>query len=96
MTLSRTLSRLAILGVFTANMTMVGFTQSSATLLVLNKDDNQLAIVDPSSKKVIATVPTGTAPHEVTVSDDGRWAYVSNYGGFGPNASRTSPPGKPT
>lgn len=55
-------------------------------LIVLNKDANQLAIVDPAQRKVLATVPTGEAPHEVAVSDDGRWAYVANYGGFGPNA----------
>ena len=58
---------------------------SSSSLLVLNKDDNALAVVDPVSLKLIATVPTGVAPHEVAVSDDGRWAYVSNYGTFGPS-----------
>ena len=59
----------------------------SPALLVLNKEDNALAIVDPVSLKVVATAPTGVGPHEVTVSDDGRWAFVSNYGTFGPNAA---------
>lgn len=61
---------------------------SSVTLLVLNKDDSSLAIVDPASQKVIATIPTGTAPHEVAVSADGKFAYVANYGQFG-----SAPPG---
>jgi YVTN family beta-propeller protein len=59
---------------------------SSPSLLVLNKDDNALAVVDPLQLKVLATVPTGGAPHEVAVSDDGAWAYVSNYGN-GPGAT---------
>lgn len=59
----------------------------SPALLVLNKDDNALAIVDPATGKIVATIPTGAGPHEVTASDDGRWAYVSNYGTFGPGAA---------
>src|SRR5438045_9801138 len=50
------------------------------TLLVLNKEGS-LAIVDPSSKKVLGTVRTGDQPHEVDVSADGKLAFVSNYGG---------------
>lgn len=50
-------------------------------LLVLNKSDNTLAIVDPKTLKVVGTVPTGSGPHEVAVSRDGRTAYVTNYGG---------------
>jgi YVTN family beta-propeller protein len=49
-------------------------------LLVLAKKDNTLAIVNPSSLKVIAKVPVGNDPHEVIGSADGRTAYVSNYG----------------
>jgi len=50
-------------------------------LLVLSKRDHALAIVDPSSLKVLARVPVGDDPHEVIASADGRTAYVSNYGG---------------
>jgi YVTN family beta-propeller protein len=50
------------------------------TLLVLNKSESTLAIIDAATLKVIARVPTGEAPHEVTVSADGRLAFVSNYG----------------
>ena len=52
-------------------------------LLVLDKDDSKLAIVDPASLKVVARVPAGDDPHEVVVSDDGAVAFVSNYGAFG-------------
>lgn len=49
-------------------------------LLVLSKRDHTLAIVDPSSLKVIAKVPVGNDPHEVIASTDGKTAYISNYG----------------
>ena len=50
-------------------------------LLALSKADHTLAIVDPSTLKVIAKVPVGSDPHEVIASADGRTAYVSIYGG---------------
>ena len=34
-------------------------TQSSARLLVLNKEDATLAVIDPASGKILGTVPTG-------------------------------------
>jgi YVTN family beta-propeller protein len=54
----------------------------SPALLVLEKDDHSLAIVDPSALKVVARVDAGPDPHEVVASDDGKYAYISNYGAF--------------
>jgi YVTN family beta-propeller protein len=51
------------------------------TLLALSKRDHTVAIVDPSTLKVIAKAPVGNDPHEVIASSDGKTAYVSNYGG---------------
>jgi YVTN family beta-propeller protein len=56
----------------------------SPALLVLNKADNALAIVDPASGKVVGLVPVGESPHEVSVSADGKLAFVSNYGSRNP------------
>ena len=50
------------------------------TLLVLAKGDNMLAIVDPTSRQVLARIAVGNDPHEVIASADGKMAYVSNYG----------------
>jgi len=50
------------------------------SLLVLNKADSTLAIIDPATFKVLARLPTGEAPHELTTSGDGRFAFVANYG----------------
>jgi YVTN family beta-propeller protein len=52
-------------------------------LLVLEKDTQTLAIVDPSSLSVLARLPAGPDPHEVVTSSDGTRAYISNYGGEG-------------
>jgi YVTN family beta-propeller protein len=49
-------------------------------LLVLDQKDRSLAIVDTGSLKVTNRVSVGEDPHEVVVSADGRFAYVSNYG----------------
>jgi YVTN family beta-propeller protein len=53
----------------------------SPALLVLEKQDNAMAMVDPASMKIVARVPAGTDPHEIVASTDGRFAYISNYGG---------------
>jgi YVTN family beta-propeller protein len=54
----------------------------SPALLILEKSDNSLAIVDPASLKILARVPVGQDPHEVVASSDGKLAYISNYGGL--------------
>ena len=53
----------------------------SPALLVLSKGDHMLAIVDPSTLKVVARMPSGPDPHEVIASTDGKLAFISNYGG---------------
>ncbi len=54
----------------------------SPALLVLEKDDKAVAIVDPASLKIVGRAPAGEDPHEIVASDDGRFAYISNYGAF--------------
>jgi YVTN family beta-propeller protein len=50
-------------------------------LLVLEQSQNEMLIVDPVKLEVVARVPVGKDPHEVSVSGDGKIAYVSNYSG---------------
>jgi YVTN family beta-propeller protein len=52
----------------------------SPALLILNKEDNALVIVNPANLKVVGSIPVGNAPHEVAVSGDGKIAVVANYG----------------
>ncbi len=56
-------------------------------LVVLNKNDATLAIVDPADMKILGKVATGDSPHEVVLSADGRTAYVANYGAQTPGSS---------
>jgi YVTN family beta-propeller protein len=49
-------------------------------MLVLSKRDQTLSIVDPATLQVVARMPSGPDPHEVTASSDGKLAYISNYG----------------
>lgn len=59
----------------------------SPALLVLNKEEATLAIVDPGSKKVVARIPVGESPHEIDVSADGKMAFVTNYGSKTPGST---------
>ena len=59
----------------------------SPALLVLNKAENSLAIIDPGTQKVVARVPTGEGPHEIAASADGKLAVVTNYGSKDPGHS---------
>ena len=57
---------------------------AEAVLLVANKGDRTLGIVDPEAGRQIATVAEdGTTGHEVVASPDGRTAYVPIYGNSG-------------
>src|SRR4051794_3204928 len=55
-------------------------TGPSGTLVVANMEDSTASIIDLASGYTRATLPTGRWPHEVAVSDDGRFAVVTNYG----------------
>jgi len=76
---ARRKSFILLIGLLVSNALHAADTPANA-LLVLSKSDHTLAIVDPSSLKIIAKVPVGNDPHEVIASTDGKTAYVSNYG----------------
>jgi len=48
-----------------------------------------MAIVDPATLKIVGRVEAGDDPHEIVASDDGKFAYISNYGAFGANPGHT-------
>ena len=53
-------------------------------LLVANKGDHTLGIIDPEAGRQVATVPVGgITGHEVVASPDGKTAYVPIYGDSG-------------
>jgi len=52
----------------------------AATLVVANKAEATVSLIDLASGEVVATLPTGDGPHEADVSPDGRRALITNYG----------------
>jgi YVTN family beta-propeller protein len=56
---------------------------AAGTLVVLNKSEATASLIDVDARAVVATVPTGVGPHEVSISPDGRRALVANYGSGG-------------
>src|SRR5438445_11223343 len=86
---TRTLGLLAaLLGAASAGaQTPTPIPTPPVALLVLNKEDASLEIVDPSTRQVVGLVPTGEGPHEVAVSSDGKLAFVANYGARTPGST---------
>src|ERR1700683_60695 len=70
---------LAIIPAFTADLL-----PSKGWVLVANKGDHTLGIVDPASGTQVAAIDEGgITGHEVIASPDGRTAYVPIYGNSG-------------
>jgi YVTN family beta-propeller protein len=80
--LKEVLASIAALGsLLCAPVIVVAQSTPQRTLLALSKREHMLAIVDPSTLRVIGRAPVGPDPHEVIASSDGKTAYVSIYGG---------------
>lgn len=56
------------------------FLKAQSSLLVVNKGSHTVSVVNPVLKQQVATVSVGKGPHELAVSDDGKYVYVANYG----------------
>src|SRR5438445_4092416 len=78
-----------LLLLFTIFFGLIGFhsvhaAASKGMVVVANKGDNALGIIDVPAGKQIAEVPEGgVTGHEVIVSRDGKIAYVPIYGNSG-------------
>ncbi len=75
------LTSVAVGAVFLGARTGSAQPVSPGALLALSKNDHTLAIVNPTTLRVVARIPVGPDPHEVIASADGRMAFVSNTGG---------------
>lgn len=54
--------------------------EKAGTIIIGNKSGDDLYFLDRSTGEILAVLPTGVEPHEVEVSDDGRYVVVCNYG----------------
>ena len=75
------LKRIALAAALIAPPALAQVPGLSGTLIVTNKQPSTATIIDVGSGRVIGTLPTGSGPHEVVLSSDGRWAVVTDYGG---------------
>lgn len=58
--------------------------QAGGVLLVANKGDHTMTVIDPDTGRIVATVAeSGVTAHEVIASPDGRTAYLPIYGDSG-------------
>lgn len=62
---------------------------ADTVLVVVNKQASTVSIVNVSTGRVTATLPTGANPHETAASRDGRLAVVSDYGAQTPGSTLT-------
>ena len=57
----------------------LSFSQSG-TLVVLNKSDDTVDLINLGTQTSIATLPTGDGPHEVAISPNNKTAVITDYG----------------
>lgn len=65
------------------------YSQNNGSLVVVNKADNTISILDLNKNKEVAVITTGYGPHEVAISLNGKFAAVTNYGKKNPGNSLT-------
>jgi DNA-binding beta-propeller fold protein YncE len=71
------LSRVSVIFCATAITAATAFDTQAELLIVAYMGDSQAALIDARTKETVVRFATGTNPHEVRVSPDGRYAYVA-------------------
>lgn len=59
---------------------VLGLDDPKEILLVLNKAEDTVSLIDTVNQRTIKTIPTGHGPNEVMVSPAGTWATIANMG----------------
>jgi YVTN family beta-propeller protein len=78
------LAAIALSGATGLGQSSPGHSNSGGTLLVANKTDRTMSVIDTAAGKAVHTVPEdGATGHELTASPDGKVAYVPIYGDSG-------------
>jgi YVTN family beta-propeller protein len=56
------------------------FTQDGKYVLVTNKQDNNVSVINAKTLKEVQKIPTGKGPHGFRISSDSKYAYIANIG----------------
>ena len=62
----------------TANCSLAA---ESGTLVVVNKRGDDVSFIDIASRAIVEQLPTGKGPHELAITNDGKWAVTTDYVG---------------
>lgn len=73
-------ARAVVMSMLAGLCSAIPLVAQTGTIVVSNMNDHTATVIDASTGRVHATLPTGEGPHEVAMSRDGRTALVSNYG----------------
>ena len=73
----KTLRKLLLITLILSSFTIL---KSQGTLLIANKNEHNVSVIDLASGKEVSKIPVGQGPHEVAVSPSGKIAAVANYG----------------
>lgn len=58
---------------------LAALAQAAPLAYVVNRQDSNVSVVDVAHNRVVSTIPAGMAsPHRITISQDGRRAYLSS------------------
>jgi DNA-binding beta-propeller fold protein YncE len=79
----------ALAGLPLALVLALGNPDPEGLLIVANKQASTASLIDVASGRTLATLPTGTGPHEVAASRNGKWAVVTDYGARTPGTTLT-------
>jgi YVTN family beta-propeller protein len=74
----------------------IALTADGARAYVCLSRNNTLAVVDLAAGKVTSQIPVGVAPYDVVLSQDGRTAFVSDWGGRHPRPGEPQAPSSGT
>jgi DNA-binding beta-propeller fold protein YncE len=80
------LSLISVLNIGACAAGLLPFAVRGQSLLVVNQGDATVSVVDPVSQQTVAVIAEKTGEvhgHEITVSDDGKTAYLPIYGSSG-------------
>ena len=61
---------------------------ATAKVYVADEGANTVSVIDSASFKKVASIPVGQGPHNVQVSPDGKWVWVTNNGEPGKAAEK--------
>jgi DNA-binding beta-propeller fold protein YncE len=79
-------------GIFFALMGSYSFAKQNEAIVVVEEEANSVGIYNAETGQPYGAVKISKLPHEITISKDGRTAYVSNFGLHDFNATvRTNP-----